>query len=121
MKYITITIDMKNLKLNQISLGVCLILLGTLTNAADPQFPQNLETDATQRQQQRDEALQKQLQPEPVVQTGLEKQLITQPQLQYLKSHSEKLCFEIKKFVLIGDDAPSWDCIDGCTNCTTDH
>lgn len=105
MKYITITIDMKNLKLNQISLGVCLILLGTLTNAADPQFPQNLETDATQRQQQRDEALQKQLQPEPVVQTGLEKQLITQPQLQYLQSHSEKLCFDIKKFVLIGDDA----------------
>ncbi|MEG6546910.1 ShlB/FhaC/HecB family hemolysin secretion/activation protein, partial [Acinetobacter bereziniae] len=96
---------MNNLIFNKLSFAVFLTLVGTVTNAADPQFPQNLETDATQRQQQRDEALQKQLQPEPVVQTGLEKQLITQPQLQYLQSHSEKLCFDIKKFVLIGDDA----------------
>ncbi|MEG6548273.1 ShlB/FhaC/HecB family hemolysin secretion/activation protein, partial [Acinetobacter bereziniae] len=93
---------MNNFKFNQLSLGVCLILLGTLTNAAELN---NFDADQQIRQQQRDQALEKQLQPEPVVQTGLEKQLITQPQLQYLKSHSEKLCFEIKKFVLIGDDA----------------
>lgn len=39
------------------------------------------------------------------MQTGLETQLQTQPQLQYLKSNSEDVCFEIKKFVLIGEDA----------------
>ena len=61
--------------------------------------------DAVTRQQQRDEALQKQLQPEPTVFTGLEQQLQTQSQFQYLKSHSEDVCFEVKKFVLIGDDA----------------
>lgn len=36
---------------------------------------------------------------------GLEKQLQTQTQRQYLKSHSEEICFDIKKFVLIGEDA----------------
>jgi hemolysin activation/secretion protein len=38
------------------------------------------------------------------LQTGLEKELQQQPQLQYLKSNSEDLCFEIKKFVLIGEN-----------------
>lgn len=49
--------------------------------------------------------LDKQLQPEPSVQTGLEKQLQVQPQLHYLQSNSEEVCFNIKKFILFGDDA----------------
>ena len=105
MKYITITIDMKNLELNKVSLAVFLTILATTTQAAEPPSNPTLTLNPTQRQQQRDEALQKQLQPEAVVQTGLEKQLQIQPQLQYLKSNSEDVCFEIKKFVLIGEDA----------------
>lgn len=105
MNHITITIDMNNFKFNQLSLGVFFTILATTTQAAEAPANLNLNADNVQRQQQRDEALQKQLQPEPVVQTGLEKQLIVSPQLQYLKSHSEKLCFDIKKFVLIGEDA----------------
>lgn len=105
MKYITITIDMKILKLNKVTIAVLFMILGTTTRADDPQIRPESTADVVQRQQQRDEALQKQLQPEAVVQTGLAQQLITQPQLQYLKSHSEDVCFDIKKFVLIGDDA----------------
>ncbi|OBY74512.1 ShlB/FhaC/HecB family hemolysin secretion/activation protein [Acinetobacter gyllenbergii] len=82
-----------------------LSLLGTSIYAAEPPISGAIQSDATQRQQQRDEALQKQIQPEPSVQTGLEKQLQSKPQLQFLKSHSEEVCFEIKKFVLIGEDA----------------
>jgi len=82
-----------------------LSLLGSSAYAADPQLRPDLEIDAVQRQKQRDEALQKQLQPEAVVQRGLEKQLQIQTQLQYLKSNSEDVCFEIKKFVLMGEDA----------------
>lgn len=64
------------------------------------------EADAILKsQQQRDQALEKQLQPIPELQTGLEKQLQTQPQLQFLKSNSEDICFDIKKFILMGDDA----------------
>ncbi|WP_335952984.1 ShlB/FhaC/HecB family hemolysin secretion/activation protein [Acinetobacter higginsii] len=82
-----------------------LSLLGTSIYAAEPPTSAAIQPDATQRQQQRDDALQKQIQPEPSVQTGLEKQLQRKPQLQFLKSHSEEVCFEIKKFVLIGEDA----------------
>ncbi|EOR07410.1 ShlB/FhaC/HecB family hemolysin secretion/activation protein [Acinetobacter sp. ANC 3926] len=82
-----------------------LSLLETSIYAAERPTGVVLQPDATQRQQQRDEALQKQIQPEPSVQTGLEKQLQHKPQLQFLKSHSEDVCFEIKKFVLIGEDA----------------
>ncbi|MFP6818618.1 MAG: ShlB/FhaC/HecB family hemolysin secretion/activation protein, partial [Acinetobacter sp.] len=96
---------MKNLELNKVSLAVFLTILATTTQAAEPPSNPTLTLNPTQRQQQRDEALQKQLQPEAVVQTGLEKQLQTQAQLQYLKSNSEDVCFKIKKFVLIGDDA----------------
>ena len=82
-----------------------LSLLGTSIYSAEAPSDLALQADAIQRQQQRDEALQKQIQPEPSVQTGLEKQLQIKPQLQFLKSHSEEVCFEIKKFVLIGEDA----------------
>ncbi len=95
--------NLKKIKKNQIF--IMLSLLGTSIYAAEPPSRSAIEADAIQRQQQRDEALQKQLQPEPSVQTGLETQLQTQPQLQYLKSNSEDVCFEIKKFVLIGEDA----------------
>ena len=61
--------------------------------------------NAVQRQQQRDEALTKLVQPDVSVQTGLEKQMQRTSQLQYLQSNSEDICFEIKKFVLIGEDA----------------
>ncbi len=94
--------NLKKIKKNQIF--IMLSLLGTSIYAAEPPSRSAIEADAIQRQQQRDEALQKQLQPEPSVQTGLETQLQTQPQLQYLKSNSEDVCFEIKKFVLIGED-----------------
>lgn len=82
-----------------------LSLLGTSIYAAEPPTSAAIQPDATQRQQQRDDALQKQIQPEPSVQTGLEKQLQHKPQLQFLKSYSEEVCFEIKKFVMIGEDA----------------
>ena len=81
---------------------ILLGLFGTSVYAAEPITS---STDAVIRQQQRDEALQKQIQPTATVQTGLEKQLQSKPQLQFLKSHSEDICFEIKKFILIGDDA----------------
>jgi len=104
-KLITITIDMNNFKFNQLSLSIFFTILAATTQAAEPPTNPNLTADNVQRQQQRDEALQKQLQPEAVVQTGLEKQLQTHAQLQYLKSNSEDVCFKIKKFVLIGEDA----------------
>lgn len=102
MKYITIIIDMKNLKLNKLTLAFFLAILGTATHAAELN---NFDAEQQIRQQQRDQALEKQLQSAPTVQTGLEKQLQTQPQLQYLKSNSEDVCFPIKKFILQGDDA----------------
>lgn len=91
---------MKNL--NKVSLATFLAILGVTTNAAELN---NFDADQQIRQQQRDQALEKQLESVPVVQTDLERQLQTLPQLQYLKSHSEGICFEIKKFVLMGDDA----------------
>jgi hypothetical protein len=91
------------MKKNQIF--IMLSLLGTSIYAAEPPTSAAIQPDATQRQQQRDDALQKQIQPEPSVQTGLEKQLQHKPQLQFLKSYSEEVCFEIKKFVMIGEDA----------------
>ncbi|AMW79373.1 hypothetical protein AMD27_11005 [Acinetobacter sp. TGL-Y2] len=80
-------------------------LLGSSVYAADPQLRSGWELDNVQRQQQRDQALEKQLQPTPTVQTGLDQSLQNKQQLQYLKSHSESVCFDIKKIILQGDDA----------------
>ncbi len=100
---------MPRLEFKKTSLALCFSLLGSTIYAADPQVqPQprpELEADALIRQQQRDQALEKQLQPTATVQTGLEKQLQNTAQLQYLKSHSEDVCFDIKKFILQGEDA----------------
>ncbi len=94
MKCITINLNTKNLLLSS-----GLVILAQTGYAAG-------EIDNTvQRQQQRDEALTKLVQLEPAVQTGLEKQLQNSVQLQYLKSHSEDICFEIKKFILTGKNA----------------
>lgn len=91
------------MKKNQIF--IMFSLLGSSVYAADPQLGSGWELDNVQRQQQRDQALEKQLQPAATVQTGLEKQLQNTAQLQYLKSHSEDVCFDIKKFILQGEDA----------------
>ena len=100
---------MPHLEFKKTSLALYIGLLSIVSYAADPQVqPQprpEFEADAIIRQQQRDQALEKQLQPIPELQTGLEKQLQTQPQLQFLKSNSEDICFDIKKFILMGDDA----------------
>lgn len=93
---------MSHIILKKTALLLCLGLTGNMIQAAD--LP-NIDADQQIRQQQRDQALEKQLQPTPTIQTGLEKQLQNKPQLQYLKSHSEDVCFDIKKFVLQGDDA----------------
>ena len=94
MKCITIKLNIKYLLF-----ASSLVILSPNGNTAE-------EIDNTvQRQQQRDEALAKLVQPEVSIQTGLDKTLQNQPQLQYLKSNSEDICFEIKKFVLIGEDA----------------
>ena len=91
MKCITI-----NLNIKYLLLASSLVILPPNGNTAE-------EVDNTvQRQQQRDEALAKLVQPEVSIQTGLEKQLQNSVQLRYLQSNSEDLCFEIKKFVLIG-------------------
>lgn len=84
------------------TLAFCLSFIGNVSQATDLL---QLDIDQQIKQQQRDQALQKQLQPTPNVQTGLDQSLQHKPQLQYLKSHSEDICFEIKKFVLMGDDA----------------
>lgn len=91
------------MKKNQIF--IMFSLLGSSVYAADPQLRSGWELDNVQRQQQRDQALEKQLQPTPTVQTGLDQSLQNKQQLQYLKSHSESVCFDIKKFILQGDDA----------------
>ena len=93
---------MPHIILKKTALLLCLSLTGNMIQAADIQ---DFDADQQIRQQQRDQALEKQLQPVATVQTGLEKQLQTQPQLQYLKSNSENVCFDIKKFILSGDDA----------------
>lgn len=38
-------------------------------------------------------------------QTDLDRSSQLKPQLQYLRSHSEEVCFEIKKFLIEGDNA----------------
>ena len=100
---------MPHLEFKKTSLALYIGLLSIVSYAADPQVQPKprpeFEADAIIRQQQRDQALEKQLQPIPELQTGLEKQLQTQPQLQFLKSNSEDICFDIKKFILMGDDA----------------
>ena len=65
----------------------------------------DLPAEITHRQEQRDEALQKKIQPEVNVNLGIESQKIPLKQLEYLKSNSEDICFDIKKFILMGDDA----------------
>lgn len=93
---------MKNKVYKKGLLGLSIMLVGGNLYAAD--LPEG-RSDVIQRQELRDEALKQQLQPEVSVNLGLEKQLQTQTQQQYLKSHSEEICFDIKKFVLIGEDA----------------
>ena len=93
---------MKNKAYKKGLLGLSIMLVGGSLYAAD--LPEG-RSDVIQRQELRDEALKQQLQPEVSVNLGLEKQLQTQTQRQYLKSHSEEICFDIKKFVLIGEDA----------------
>ena len=93
---------MKNKAHKKGLLGLSIMLVGGSLYAAD--LPEG-RSDVIQRQELRDEALKQQLQPEVSVNLGLEKQLQTQTQRQYLKSHSEEICFDIKKFVLIGEDA----------------
>lgn len=93
---------MPNLTRNKVYPAVFLAMISAATNAAELDV-YNAEQQI--RQQQRDQALEKQLQPVPTIQTGLEKQLQNKPQLQYLTSHSEDVCFDIKKFVLQGAHA----------------
>ena len=93
---------MPHIILKKTALLLCLSLTGNMIQAADIQ---DFDADQQIRQQQRDQALEKQLQPVATVQTGLEKQLQNTAQLQYLKSHSEDVCFDIKKFILQGEDA----------------
>ena len=99
-------IIMPILKPNKISLAIFFTLLGASAYAADAaQQSAAISADQQIRQQQRAEALEKTLQPESAVHLGLEQKLQAAPQFQYLTSHSEKICFDIKKFVLTGDDA----------------
>ncbi|MGE8654480.1 MAG: ShlB/FhaC/HecB family hemolysin secretion/activation protein [Acinetobacter gandensis] len=93
---------MQNSKRYKFTLTFFIAILGGITHAAELK---DINADHQHRQQQRDDALEKQLQPIREVQTGLEKQLQSKSQLQYLKSHSENICFEIKKFILVGEDA----------------
>lgn len=97
-----------NSKLKIILFGTSLALLEQTSFAAvDPidQIAVKKMNDTIQRQQQRDETLEKRIEPTPIVQSNLDKQLLIQSDLQYLKSNSEEICFNIKKFILIGDDA----------------
>ena len=87
--------------LNKITFAIGLVLLGVGANAAELQ---NFDADQQNRQQQRDQALEKQIQPVSTVQTDLDQKLQSKPQLQYLKSHSEDVCFPIKKFILSGEN-----------------
>lgn len=94
------------LKPNKISLAVFFTLLGAAAYAADAeQQIAAISADQQIRQQQRVEALEKTIQPESAVNLGLEQKLQTAQQFQYLTSHSEKICFDIKKFILTGEDA----------------
>ena len=93
---------MQNSKRYKVTLTFFIAILGGITHAAELK---DINADQQHRQQQRDDALEKQLQPIREVQTGLEKQLQSKSQLQYLMSHSENICFEIKKFILVGEDA----------------
>lgn len=95
---------MKLNKFNKSNLFILVSLIGSTVYAADS-TPQNIQADQLNRQQQRDEALQKQLQPEPQVNLGLDKNLQKPAQLQYLKSHSETTCFEIKNIELQGEES----------------
>lgn len=96
---------MQNLKLKKISLGILSALSFNSIVFANQPLSEPIVADQFNRQLQRDQALEKQLQPEVSIQTGLEKQLQNSVQLQYLKSNSEDICFDIKKFILIGEDA----------------
>lgn len=87
------------------TLALCLSLIVVTVEAAEALDQQRFAADQLNRQQQREQVLEQQLQKEVNVQTGLGETLQTQTQLQYLKSHSEEICFDIKKFKLIGEDA----------------
>lgn len=102
------------LKKTALCLGVCSSIHG-LVHAADltqQQITEQQRRDAQKnmadnqiRQQQRDDALQKQIQPEVNVNLGPQNAKPQAQQLQYLHSHSESPCFEIKNIHLQGEKA----------------
>jgi hemolysin activation/secretion protein len=96
---------MLNLKFKKAILGLFFICSYSSSIFANEPLPESVVADQFNRQLQRDQALEKQLQPTASVQTGLEKGLQEEPQLRYLQSNSEDLCFEIKKFILTGKNA----------------
>ena len=96
---------MLNLKFKKRILGLFFICSYSSSIFANEPLPESVVADQFNRQLQRDQALEKQLQPTASVQTGLEKGLQEEPQLRYLQSNSEDLCFEIKKFILTGKNA----------------
>lgn len=92
-------------KFNILALTVAAILSNTAYAAVDPanELLLRQQQDATQRQQQRDEALQKQLQPQTNVNLGIEEQLKKSIAKNFLQSGSESPCFEIKTISLDGE------------------
>lgn len=96
---------MLNLKFKKRIWGLFFICSYSSSIFANEPLPESVVADQFNRQLQRDQALEKQLQPTASVQTGLEKGLQEEPQLRYLQSNSEDLCFEIKKFILTGKNA----------------
>lgn len=98
--YIRITVTPMVYKFNKKVLILCMTLVSFNGYSAI-----DLPAEITHRQEQRDEALQKQIQPEVNVNLGIESQKIPLKQLEYLKSNSEDICFDIKKIILMGDDA----------------
>lgn len=89
----------KCIKLTRAALVLSIALINVDLYAANP------AVDAVQRQQQRDEALQKQIQPDANVRLEQDQSIAPSQSLQYLKSHSEALCFDIQSITLEGEGA----------------
>jgi len=89
----------KSVLCRTVVLALSMVLINTTLYAVD------FAADAVQRQQQRDEALQKQIQPASNVRLEQDQVAIPAQSLQYLKSHSEALCFDIKSIELEGESA----------------
>ena len=79
-----------------------MIFLGNNANAIELQA---IDADQQIRQQQRDEALEKKFQAQSNIKPLSDKNLQSSPQIQYLKSNSENVCFDIKKLILKGESA----------------